>query len=282
MFVKNFLYKIWNYSPAQIFKILRFEITPPRYLPRFKVLPNELKRLRKMPRYVEGETILMGKKVSFIDVDSYLNMCDEIFKQNNYKFKSSKEIPLIIDCGSNIGLSVIYFKLLYPKAKVIAFEPDKKAFFALEKNIKSFKLKNVLLNNSAVWVKDGKIDFSVEGSWGGKISMNSKDGNIIAVSTTRLNKILEKKVDFLKIDIEGAETAVLKDCAKNLGNVKDLFVEYHSSVDKKQALPKILSIITKAGMRYYIKEASSRKHPFVEKATSGFDLQVNIFAYRGD
>ena len=99
-------------------------------------------------------------------------------------------------------------------------------------------------------------------------------------ASIRLKNILARKIDFLKIDIEGAETEVVEDCAKNLTMVKNVFVEYHSSVGKEQTLPKILSILSGSGMRYSIKEASSSKSPFIDRVTSGFDLQLNISAYR--
>ena len=48
----------------------------------------------------------------------------ELFCKEMYQFNSLSDEPVILDCGSNIGLSVLYFKTIYPKAKVWAFEPD--------------------------------------------------------------------------------------------------------------------------------------------------------------
>lgn len=278
--MKNVFYKIWNYSPAQMLNIIRNKISLPKYVPAFEIEPKELERLQKMPRYLEGETTLMGKKINFIDAYSYLAMCDEIFTEENYKFISKRENPLIIDCGSNIGLSIIFFKLLYPKSRIIAFEPDKNAFWALKKNVESFGFKGVGLNNKAVWTADEKVNFCVEGSWGGKINNDTNGGTVISVDGIRLNKILNERVDFLKIDIEGAEKDIINDCATSLVNVENVFIEYHSTINKKQSLPEILSVISAAGMRYYIGEASHRKYPFLEKIISGFDLQLNISACR--
>ena len=42
----------------------------------------------------------------------------------------------VIDCGANIGMSITYFKRLYPKSKIIGFEPDPKIFETLKKNIR--------------------------------------------------------------------------------------------------------------------------------------------------
>ena len=52
------------------------------------------------------------------------------------------------------------------------------------------------------------------------------------VTCVRLKDLLDDDIDFLKIDIEGAEYAVLKDCSDDLTNVKNLFVEYHGTYQK--------------------------------------------------
>ena len=279
--MKNIFYKIWNYSPAQIVDILKNKIFVPEVANSFNISDSEFKRLKSLPRYQETETDFMGKKLYVVDAHSYLSMLNEIFDKNNYKFISEVEDPLIIDCGSNIGLSVIFFKALYPKSRIIAFEPDKEVFCALEKNIKSFNLTGIDLHNQAVWSRDGKINFLAEGSWGGKIVENKNDDDDgYLVDSIRLKNYLNEKISLLKIDIEGAEDIVLADCAENLKNVENLFVEYHSSPEKTQNLQEILSMLTTAGMRYHIKEAAVKKEPYLNKTSSGFDSQLDIFAFR--
>jgi hypothetical protein len=94
---------------------------------------------------------------------------------------------------------------------------------------------------------------------------------------------LNQNVDFLKIDIEGAEFDVLKDCQDNLSFVKNIFIEYHSNPLEPQILSNLLRIIADAGFRYYIKEAwVNRQQPYIEKSLnqSVYDLQLNIFGYR--
>src|SRR5262245_31023688 len=66
---------------------------------------------------------LLGKKLAFVTGYELLHALDEIFEEEIYKIKLPSK-PTIIDCGANIGLSVIYLKLQSPDAHVIAFEPD--------------------------------------------------------------------------------------------------------------------------------------------------------------
>lgn len=46
----------------------------------------------------------------------------EIFAAKNYAFKTTNPTPFIIDCGSNIGVSIVFFKYLYPQAHILSFE----------------------------------------------------------------------------------------------------------------------------------------------------------------
>jgi FkbM family methyltransferase len=69
---------------------------------------------------------------------------------------------VILDCGANIGMATLFFKWLYPNARIDAFEPDPKTFQLLENNVKQNHLTNVATHNCALWDIDGKIDFFVD------------------------------------------------------------------------------------------------------------------------
>lgn len=212
----------------------------------------------------------------------FLHSIEEIFLDEVYKFFPSREDALIIDCGANIGLSVLYFKQICPNAKIIAFEADPYVFEFMEKNIKAFALSDVDLLNKAVWTEDSKLEFDAEGTVGGRLGLGEIEiKNKIEVESIRLRDYLDKKIDFLKIDIEGAEYKVLKDCADKLHNVENLFLEYHILSSEEQNLDEILLWLRNAGFRYYIKEAwENQKYPFVSKKGTVYEMQLNISCYR--
>ena len=88
-------------------------------------------------------------------------------------------------------------------------------------------------------------------------------------------------MDFLKLDIEGAEVDVLADCHPKLQNVDKMMVEYHSHSQERQRLHEMLHILQEAGFRYHIKETFTCLHPFLDRGLCvGMDLQLNVFAYR--
>lgn len=281
---RSLLAQLWNVSPRgiahRLFPGYFFKHRPLNLDIDGIVDRKEIKRLRTLPIYTATTTRFMGKDLELVDAVSFLGMCDEIYIRRNYEFKASRKNPLIIDCGANIGMSIIFFKLLYPESDVIAFEPDGNVFNALKNNIAAFDFKNVELHHKAVWSSETELQFLAEGSWSGRLLKPEDSGNIITVKTARLKDYLNRKVDFLKIDVEGAETEIMRDCAAELKAVENLFLEYHSHSKEKQTLQEILSILQNAGFRYHIKEAAPRKKPFLVRTTSGMDSQLDIFAYR--
>ncbi len=207
-------------------------------------------------------------------------MHEDIFLKEVYRFESNDETPHIIDGGANIGLSVIYFKRLYPKARIVAFEPDPKLFKMLRDNLKSFGYEDVALMCKALWSSETTLQFFAEGADAGRIS-RSDDQCSLAVPALRLREFLNVPVAFLKLDIEGAETEVLRDCADLLGNVERVFVEYHSFAKEKQELSSLVSVLANAGFRLHIHPSLVSQRPFVSrKVCHNMDSQLNIFAFR--
>jgi FkbM family methyltransferase len=224
---------------------------------------------------------LYGKELSFVSPTELLHGFKEIFVDEIYKQELPPH-PYIIDCGANIGLSVIYLKRQHPDAEILAFEPDDKNFELLEKNVRSFNLENVHMKKEAVWVKDGFLNFSSRGSTESKLVEENVVGST-SVRTIRLKDLINKKTDFLKIDIEGAEYKVLLDLEEKLHFVSHLFLEYHGNFNQNRELNDMLSVLVKNGFSYYIKEAATvYRTPFFRplKNSYPYDIQLNIFGFR--
>lgn len=235
-----------------------------------------------LPRYEEAILPFQNSFLKIVDIASFNFLKQEIFDQQIYNFRSEKTDPIIIDCGANIGMSVIYFKTIYPDARIIAFEPDKHIFEVLKCNIEKYDLTNVELINKACWNSETTLRFFSEGADGGRMAEESETEKIITVDTIRLKKYLKEKIDFLKIDIEGAEVEVLPDIQNELKNVENIFVEYHSFVGKQQRLPEILEILKNAGFRFHlITVGVSASQPYLFRPEyASMDNQINIFGWR--
>jgi FkbM family methyltransferase len=216
------------------------------------------------------------------DTMSFLWQHKEIFADDFYYFETTRPQPVIYDCGANVGMSVLYFKKLYPDARVLAFEAEPEIAALLAKNLKANAVTGVEIIDKAVWINEDGIWFGSESADSSSIYSTAEKKKI---SSVRLKDFLSKEnhIDFLKIDIEGAEKEVLADCRDSLGNVQNLFVEFHSYIGNPQGLAEVVQIFEENGFRYFIDTNQHRLRPFTNHRYRGndvMDLQLNIYGWR--
>ena len=232
-----------------------------------------------MNRYEPTTTHLAGVRTRVVDGPSFASAYEAIFVREIYRFPARAPDPLILDCGANVGLAVLYWKTIYPAARIIAFEPDASVFAALEQNLAASGLADVNAVRAAVWTEDGELSFWSEGADAGRLAAGGEGHT--RVRAVRLRDELDKPVDLLKLDIEGAEVDVIVDCADQLTNVARLFVEYHSLVGHEQRLDELLAALRPAGFRYFLEPEYPSGQPFMLRDVHvGMDNQVNIYAFR--
>ena len=178
--------------------------------PKTGISVSERERLMQLLPFNQGETTLFGETFTFSDAAGYLHSVDEIFGEKVYKFKTPNNSPYIIDCGANMGLSILYFKKNYPNSTILTFEPDHKTFNILKEN--TAHLDGVTTKEEAVWTEDTTLEFFSEGSLAGSAVVDfAHKNNKTSVRAIDLKKYLNRKIDFLKIDIEGAENELIYD-----------------------------------------------------------------------
>lgn len=131
-----------------------------------------------------------------------------VFEQYRIKKLAKAEVRVIVDLGSNIGLSVLYFKEHYPDAMVIAVEPDKENYELMVKNVG--RLPGVHCLNNAIWNSNKLLGVFDNG--GGEYSYLVKEesqSEKAAIRSVTINDIMDRfelsRIDLLKIDIEGSE-----------------------------------------------------------------------------
>ena len=239
-------------------------------------------RVKQIPTFTDAKGQLFGQDVMFSDTTGFLHSIREIFSDEIYHFRAKRSSPYIVDAGANIGLSIIYFKRLYPDSRILAYEPDPHIFTLLEHNVSQLGYEDVTLKRSAAWVEDTELVFYSEGSLAGSAAVDFLEkSDTSVVKAERLKDVLSKEpVDFLKIDIEGSENEVLFDIEPELANVDHLFFEYHSIPAKSQKLGDMLNLVQRAGFRYVINGPHGPRLPFVDRCTRGFDLQLNVSCFR--
>lgn len=230
-----------------------------------------------------GYSVLFGKKFYYQYKPAFDITFHEIFEKGVYTFIPKNLNPTIIDCGANMGLSLLFFSMSYPTAKIYAFEPDHSVLEVLKKNLQTYKMKNVELYEKAVWSKNEILNFYTDGGMGGRLENIYNNQVPIQVETIRLKDFIgDKHIDLLKMDIEGAEFEVISDCESKLSQIDNIFIEYHSMENETQKLDDLLFILKNNGFRYHLSQSFSRNKPFVEKTLvcEKIDLAINIFGYR--
>lgn len=130
--------------------------------------------------------------------------------------KEIRKGDVVLDIGANIGYyTLIFAKLVSEEGKVFAFEPDPTNFALLKKNIEINEYKNVILVQKAVSNKTGKIRLYLsEDNKADHRIYDSHDGRqSIEIESIRLDdyfKNYDRKIAFIKMDIEGAEGGALQ------------------------------------------------------------------------
>jgi FkbM family methyltransferase len=204
-------------------------------------------------------TRILDTDVGFFDYYWLVEMYEEIFLRKHYYFESKNPSPVIIDVGSNIGLAIVFFKRLFPRAKVLAFEPDPETFDVLARNVSENQLDGIRLRNEAVY--DGResvflyCDRGTPGSPQQSLRSERVAGAKKAVPATRLSQHVTGPVDFLKVDIEGAERVVIDDLERNgkLTLVKRMAIEYHHHLDTDEdSLAGLLAVLERNRFGYQL------------------------------
>lgn len=229
----------------------------------FCFCPYSIEKLKFLPRRQKG-IVKFGKyNLEYPDSLSLYFEYKDIFKNRIYHFISRKLSPVIIDAGGYIGMSVLYFKSVYPRAKITVFEPDPNNFLILEKNIKNNGIKNIKLINAGIGKTDAIVDFFVDGADGSSILKNSDNfkADKVKAKIVKLSKYINSPVDLLKMNIEGAESEVFEEIKNKLHFVRQIIFEYHAFYNLPQKLGKILRILDRHGFRYVVTDATSAKIP---------------------
>jgi FkbM family methyltransferase len=158
---------------------------------------------------------------------------------------------VILDGGGWLGLSVLRFRMLFPNARIVVFEPDEDLFAMLCRNLARNGIDNVEPIRAALAGSDGEHTFLATGSDSGTLRA-TPTGRAVTVPTRRLSPFVDQPVSLLKLNIEGAEAEVIADLDDRLARVDQVLIEYHGFAELPQTLHDILTRLYQAGHTYII------------------------------
>lgn len=195
-----------------------------------------------------------GKSVSTAQIVSSLH------EKDIEKYFSINE-GVFIDIGAHIGKFTIKLaKALNKKGKVISIEPDAFNFALLKENIRLNKLKNIIPKKIACSDSDGIKSFYLGEHGSGGHSLKSTRGSTeVSVKTSKLDSIISElnlnRADLIKIDVEGAESEVLKGAEKTLRKFRPKIIFEAWSKEDLEKSEKILK-----ALNYSIKQLNSENY----------------------
>src|SRR5215203_634444 len=147
----------------------------------------------------------------------YYKYYEDGYEKENFQFITDNVKPgdIILDIGGHIGLYAVAFgKMVQPLGKVYSFEPTPQTNKILRKSVELNKLQNtVTVQNEAISKEKGETTFYIS-----DLLMDNSNSlvnfskprsvhgiKVPLISIDDFSKTLSRKVDFLKIDVEGAE-----------------------------------------------------------------------------
>ena len=156
-----------------------------------------------------------------------------LFVRNELSLENNTAPSLIIDCGAYTGLSSLYYHLKYPKAKIIAIEPEDSNYKTLVFNTK--KINQIIPIKGAVWDKKCRLYVSESPSkWG--FTVSSGTINKKYVSSYTIGEILKSygrhaESVLLKLDIEGSEKRLFSSSNINwISKISIIQIELHDRI----------------------------------------------------
>ncbi|MFL6358544.1 MAG: FkbM family methyltransferase [Nitrososphaeraceae archaeon] len=205
---------------------------------------------------------------------------DEIIRQFN-----TKQGDIVVDVGAHIGkYTIIASKRVGENGKVIAIEAHPGNYEILNRNIELNGLTNITTLNYAVYSKEAKIKLFLPDEksnhtiYNTLIPTRAKDGEkFVEVNANTLDNLLQQngisqEVNWIKIDVEGAEFEVLKGAHDTISNSKNIafLVEVHNIEDGKNLYRPIMDLMEKYNFKVEFENTydNGEKHIILHKQLS--------------
>lgn len=190
-----------------------------------------LSRTRKNGR-AETSVLLrmLNRPVIIRPGTSDLRCLRKVFVNQEYMVPFEANPGLIIDAGANIGLASLFFANTFPRAEIIAIEPEPSNYDLLTRNCAG--VPNVTFRQAAIWNQDVSLRIANPDAEKWEFTVKPDRTNGSAIKGLTIPQILAESghdtIEILKLDVEGAELQLFSDeCEEWLPRVKILVIELH-------------------------------------------------------
>jgi FkbM family methyltransferase len=167
-------------------------------------------------------------------------MIDEIWAYRKYDYFGYRVRPgdIVLDIGANIGTFSVYAAAVCGASRVLSLEPFPDNYRMLCKNVEQNGLRNVTCVNEAAAGNRGRRTMGLHlVDCGSHSLVTGSFEHTIEVECCTLGDIFERfslaKIDYLKMDCEGAEYEILENAGSRLQQIRRISMETHTTVDRK-------------------------------------------------
>ncbi len=212
--------------------------------------------MRDKSKRLWGNGRVMGMRVKGLRKPVYirlgtsdLHVFQEIFLDSEYeavRCQAVGDARTIVDLGSNIGISIRYWRMLFPDATIVAVEPDNANMAVCRRNALAAGGPETKLIQACVAGTRRKVSLDRNNAaWAFKIqdtpAPSDTPGTADQIDALTMVEVLAQAgvtgpIDLLKCDIEGAEAEVFADCAEWIRRVRTLIIELHAPYTRDRLL----------------------------------------------
>lgn len=168
---------------------------------------------------------------------------------------------VVVDIGGHIGIFAVYAAQKAHKGLVLSYEPEPDSYQYLQRNKEQNNLSNLKIFNMAITSSMGDVDFHISSSNTAGHSIYAVDaGRVIKVRSVTLENVLARnaldRIDYLKMDAEGAEFDVILKTPKDvLCRVDKMVMEYHDFLSTGHNHRQIVSRLQSCGFQVSVKRS---------------------------
>lgn len=219
------------------FRTIIDELDRARVLRRAMRLRDALRVMRppKTPQEILVYLKMINRHVCIRSETTDLKCLEKVFVYDEYKLPFELHPRLIVDAGANVGMATLYFAHKYPEAQVVAIEPEYSNYEMLRRNCGG--LPNVTTIQGALWPVNCplEIEDKTTEAWTFRITDHSSGSGNTVVPAVTITDILErvqaKRIDLLKLDIEGSELQLFSNGGEQwIDRVQAIAIELHDRI----------------------------------------------------
>jgi FkbM family methyltransferase len=221
----------------QALKALVRELTPPILYRGLQAIAGNRAQKPSTEFVVEEFGRTLRHRGSSADVQ----VLQQVFLLREYGFERLKRLPeiqafhdqcdapLIVDCGANIGASAVWFGCHFPRARIVALEPEQDNFRLLRENTAGLR---VDLVQGAIAAHPGELDLfdPGDGEWAYR-TVGTEGKRLSTVRAYDLRELVALAAGstpfILKIDVEGAEDGLFDRDPETFARFPIVIVELH-------------------------------------------------------